>query len=68
MLIKYKKITYCARSAFIHLGLWRKLYDSSLHHFTASQFVLKCAQLTFSSSSTVWLQFERGTFLPTDLG
>ena len=26
-----------ARSVFTHLGLWRKLYDSSLHHFTASQ-------------------------------
>ena len=24
--------TYCA-----HLGLWRKLYDCSLHHFTTSQ-------------------------------
>ena len=29
---------YSARSAFTHLGLWRKLlYDCSSHHFTTSQ-------------------------------
>ena len=36
----------------------------SLHHFTASQCVFTCALLTFSSSPTIWLQFETGAFLP----
>ena len=34
--------TYCTRSAYTHLGLWRKLYNCSLHHFTTSQCILKC--------------------------
>ena len=42
--------THCPQSAFTHLGLWRKLYDCSLHHSTASQCVLKCALFTFSST------------------
>ena len=46
----YDNLIYCARSAITHLRLWQKLYDSSLHHFTASC-VVKCAQLTFSSIS-----------------
>ena len=45
--------TYCARSAFTHLGLWPKLYDYSMHHFTTSQFILKCALFSlFTLSST----------------
>ena len=28
--------TSCNRSAFTRFGLWRKLYDCSWHHFTAS--------------------------------
>ena len=43
--------TYCVRSTFTHLGLCRKLYDCSLHHFTACKYVLKCTLLTFSSTS-----------------
>ena len=39
----------------LRLFIWgfgeRKLYDS-LHHFTASQCVIKCALLTFSSLAT----------------
>ena len=37
--------TYFAQSAFTHLGLWRKLYDCSMHHFAASQCVLKCDRI-----------------------
>ena len=46
--------TYCARSAFIHLGLWRKLLDCSLHYLTTSKRILKCALLTFSTTSN-WM-------------
>ena len=46
--------TYCAWSAFAQLGLWRQLYDCSLHHFTTSQCILKCVHLTFSTTS-YWL-------------
>ena len=43
---------YCARSVFTHLGLWRKLYDCSLHHSTTSQcIILQCVRLTFSTTS-----------------
>ena len=52
--------TYCARSAFTHLGLWQKMYECSLHPFTASQLVLKCALFTFSSISN--LKFETSTY------
>ena len=38
--------TYCARSALLICRLRRYLYDSSLRHFTASRYVLKC-RLTF---------------------
>ena len=44
----------CARSAFTHLGLWRKLYDCSLHHFTTSHYILKCDLLSFSLISNRW--------------
>ena len=43
--------TYRTRSAFTHLGFWRKLYDCSLHHFTTRQCILKCIIFTFSSTS-----------------
>ena len=46
--------TCCARSAFTHLGL--------LHHFTATQCVLKCALLMFSSISTCLVVVWQGTF------
>ena len=44
--------TYCARSAFTHLGLWQKLYNCSLHHFTVSQF--GCNLKVGLSRSPVW--------------
>ena len=44
--------TYCTRSAFTHLELWRMLYYCLLHHFTTCQCILKCALLTFSSTSS----------------
>ena len=35
--------THCSRSAFTHLVLWpNSVYDSSWHHFTTSQRLLKC--------------------------
>ena len=37
--------TYCARAAFTHLGLWRKLYDYSLHHLTVSRYLNMCSFL-----------------------
>ena len=43
--------TYCARSAFTHLGFWPKLYDCSRYHFTASEWFFKWPLLTFSSIS-----------------
>ena len=44
--------TYCAaRSAFTHLGLWRKMDDCSLHHFASSRYILRCILLTFLSTS-----------------
>ena len=53
-----------ARSAFTHLGLWRKFYDCSSHHFTASQCVLKCALLTFTSTSSRLVVIWKGNFRP----
>ena len=41
---------YCARSALTRQGLWWKLYGCSWHHFTASQYVLKCVLLTLPST------------------
>ena len=60
--------TYFTRSVFTHLGLWRNLYNCSLHHFTASQSVLslkslKCAVWTFSSISNCLAAISRGLFL-----
>ena len=54
--------TYFARSAFAHLGLWQKLYDCSLHHFTTSQCILKCAPLTLSSTSNWLAEIWKGNF------
>ena len=54
--------TFCARSAFTHLGLWRKLYDCSLHHFTTSQSILACALLPFSSTSNRLAGIWNGDF------
>ena len=54
--------TYCAWSAFTHLGLWWKLHNCSLHHFTTSQCILKCALLTFSSISSQLTENFKGTF------
>ena len=45
---------YFARSACTHLGLWWNLNDCLLHHFTTSQCILKCVQLTYSTTSN-WL-------------
>ena len=44
--------TYCIRSAFTQLWLWRKLYDCLLHHFITSKCILKCALLLVTLSST----------------
>ena len=57
--------TYCARIAFTHLELWRKLYDCSLHHFTTCQCILKCVRLIFSTTSN-WLAeiWKGGLFDP----
>ena len=60
--------TYCARSAFTHLGIWQKLYDCSLHHFSTSQCIPKSVRLTFWQSPTGWLKFERGLFYPRFYG
>ena len=40
--------TSCARSAFTHMGTWRKIYDCSLHHFTTSQCIVKCVSIDIS--------------------
>ena len=45
-------------------GLWRKLYDCSLHHMTTSQCSLKCAVLLFSSTYIRLAEIESGTFRP----
>ena len=58
--------TYCAWSAFIRLGLWWKLL--SWHHFAASQCVLKCALLTFSSIYSQLAETSKGDFLTHSLG
>ena len=52
--------TYCARSASTHLGLWQKLNDCSLHHFTTSQRIIKCALLTFSSTARRLAEILKG--------
>ena len=54
--------TYCVREAFTHLGRWRKLYDCSLHHFTARQCGQNVISWHFCRSSTIWSQFDRGDF------
>ena len=41
---------YYARSAFTDLGLGRKLYDCSLHHFTTSKCIANGVLLVFSST------------------
>ena len=46
------------RSAFTNLGIWRKLYDCSLHHFTSSQDILECAYWHFRQPPIDWLKFE----------
>ena len=43
-------------------GDWRKLYDYSLHHFTASQCTLNGAVFKFLSTSNRLEKFERGPF------
>ena len=52
--------TYCAQSAFTHLGLTRKMHDCSLYHFTTSQCLLKRAPLTFSSTSNQLVEIWKG--------
>ena len=37
-----------------HLGLWRKLYNCSLHHIPKSQCILICVRREFSTTSN-WL-------------
>ena len=54
--------THCARSAITQLGLWRKLYECLLDHFTTSQCILKCALLTFSSTSNRLDKIWKGDF------
>ena len=57
--------TYCARSAFTHLGLWWKLNNCSLHHFTTSnQQKTRPNYWHFHQPPTGWVKFERGTFRP----
>ena len=34
--------TSCVRFALTHLGLWRKLYDCSMHHFRTRKFYQTC--------------------------
>ena len=58
-------IAYCAQSVFTHLGLWLNLYNSSWHHFTASQCFFKCAPLTFFSISNRLAAFYRGELSTT---
>ena len=61
--------TYYTRSAFTHLGLRRKMYDCSLHHFITSQCVLlKCAMLTFSSNSNQLAEILKGDLSNPNLG
>ena len=47
-----------------HLGLWRKLYNYSLHRFTASQCILNSAELKFSSNSNRLADIWKGPFNP----
>ena len=54
--------TYCARCAFTHLGLWRNMYNCSLHHFTTIQCILKCDLLTFSATSNRLAGIWKGDF------
>ena len=53
----YKVITTLVISHIVldlHLGLWRKFCDCSLYHLTTSQRILKCVELTFSTTSN-WM-------------
>ena len=61
-------LTYGAPSALTHLGLRRKLYDCSLHHFTTSKCILKCALLTFSSTSNRFAEIWKGDFSTLGFG
>ena len=54
--------TYCARSAFTHLGLCRKLFDYSLHHSTTSQCIVNVVLLKFSSTSNRLAEIRKGPF------
>ena len=60
--------TYGARSAFSHLELWRKPYDCSLHHFATSQCILKCALLTFLSTTNWLAEIWKGDFSTSRFG
>ena len=43
------------------------MYDCLLHHFITSQYILKCAPLTFfPQPPTSWLKFEKETYGPFD--
>ena len=55
---------------FTHLGLLQNLYDCSWsrHHVKAWKRLIKRALPTFSSITTVWLQFESETFRLPELG
>ena len=53
--------THIVLDLFTHLGLWRKLNDYSLHHFTTGQCILKYALLTFSSTSNRLAEIGRAS-------
>ena len=60
--------THYARSAFTHLGLRRKMYDFDC--FTSQPVnwcILKCALLTFSSTSNRLAEIWKGDFWPPGL-
>ena len=57
---------YGVRSAFTHLGLWRKVYDYSLHQFTTNQcVVLMVLYWNFHQPATGWkVEMWNGVFRP----
>ena len=52
---------------FYSFGASAKLYDCSLHHFTTTQCILKCVQLTFSATYNWLAEIWKWDFLTPSL-
>ena len=56
--------TYCTRSAFTQLGVWRKLIDCSWHHFTLPMCCQMCSVWIFLHLQPFSCNLKRGLFDP----